>query len=262
MSGSNFWRALPAKGKALVGLLAALALERVVNYLVPEGQEGSVISRFLHVASEMSGYLLVAALTAAALYAWDERRRLKAAFAWRRPPAQRPGVTVTTTVHAVRQPATAAVDIPHKIEAIDRLRRTVEQLEPWIKRGHQLSTNEWRNIVKGEAQVQALRSSIWSWRDEHTRIAGELDHLRDANDKFPDVFVLAAKSYVTELLPKLNRFVQVMSSLDERTYMSDEALNLLVAPVAQDLTRALNDTRSWVSSTADEALKIRKRLST
>jgi hypothetical protein len=77
---------MPAKAWAAVlfvcAAVAVWAIQRILDYAVPEGEEQNVAVRALQGVREMMGivpldWLVVAAITALSLFAWDERQNIR-----------------------------------------------------------------------------------------------------------------------------------------------------------------------------------------
>ena len=192
------FRSLPSKAKTLVGILLTIAVDRALKIWVPEGQEANFIVRALqrlrHAMSLIdTKYLIGAALAAAGLYLWDERKRLSGSVrtVWNQASAlgghtvdNRGGIGMpTVTVESPPQLSQAQKD--RKLPALDAVRDTIRRMHPFINRGEQLQGGLWNAYAtrSGDEFVVRLRD----FRDELEAEVRTLTELRHRHSEYQDI---------------------------------------------------------------------------
>ncbi|MGJ5131142.1 hypothetical protein [Bradyrhizobium oligotrophicum] len=166
----------------------------------------------------------------------------------------------TTKVPSV---ATASIDVPKKIEAIDELLEILDRdWDPWMNLCQGLSTGGWRNQILGK-QIKELRDSIYKMSSDYNAISRKIEALNKRNEKFPDIYALTTQPYMNQFKPALDSFVKVFGSLSDPmgNALDQVTLENVFEKYATDLYAQSQGANNWRSLTARSALEIRKSFS-
>ena len=290
-------RRLPTKARAslvfALGALATIALDRILKLLVPEGQEGKTITGLLQkvrdVVSEVpTGYLVVIALTAFLLYAWDERERwIDAIRGWARrwrTPAVAAGDTLVATgilgqvpkpsIQGTYNPDAAPIappaprtpstyEVEQKLIVLDRFLRMLRGVvKDLVQNGPRLPSSAW-NAFKRPEHNDGYFDALMRYRDGISLIRQTLEELHAKHAEYTDIVAATSLPSNPTILSATENFLVTFQYLS--TYLKadapSEVFNHIMGHRVMAMEQAQREFLEWQKNAIRALVNIRIGLS-